>query len=601
MYRERRFTIFVLIVLVSVTFSFRLFYIQIVDDEYKTEAENNIILTETEYAYRGLLYDRNDKLLVYNNPVFDLMVVPREVKGLDTLKFCQTLEITKEDFEAKLKKAWNYAYGAKPSTFMEMIPEELFAKVQDQLINFPGFFARSRTVRKYPHTSLANSLGYVGEINRRLLNKDTTNYYRQGDYIGISGVESEYEEQLRGTRGVRVKMRNNKGVVKGAFRDGAYDTLSVPGLDLKLTIDLDIQQYAEKLMEGKVGSLVAIEPSTGEILALVSAPSYDPNLLSGRDFGTNFQALQQDSLKPIFNRPFMAMYPPGSMFKTVQSLISLQEGVVHPYEKIYSDGTLIGDLAPNGYYDVKKAIKNSSNNYYYKVFKRVINRKEDPNQFIDTRIGLEKWKKYVNNFALGEVLDCDLPNVKKGYVPSLERYDRMYGKNRWKYSNIGSLSIGQGELLVTPLQMANLGAILANKGYYFTPHIVKSIGDSGQPLAKYQTPNYVGIDSTHFPIVIDGMELVIMEGSGTRAFVPGLGVCGKTSTVQNPHGEDHSGFMGFAPKENPRIAIAVYVENAGWGGRAAASIAGLVIEKYVSGEITRPWIEEFALKGEFIY
>ncbi len=600
MYRERRFTIFALFIVVTITFSFRLFYIQVVDDEYKTEAENNIILKETEYPFRGLLFDRNGELLAFNNPSYDVMVLPREVNHLDTASFCQLFEITKEEFEQKLLKAKGYE-SALPSVFIEMIPQEMFARVQDQLINYPGFFVRTRTVRKYPHQSLANSLGYIGEISKRMLQRDSSNYYHQGDYIGISGVESEYEEVLRGKRGVRVKMRNVRGVVKGDFRDGEYDTLSIPGQNLILTIDLPLQQYAEKLMEGKVGSLVAIEPSTGEILALVSAPSYDPNLLTGREFGRNFSRLQQDSLKPIFNRPLMAMYPPGSMFKTVQSLIALQEGVISPSEKIYSDGTLIGDLAPNGYYDVKKAIKLSSNNYFYKVFKRVINRGEDPSPFIDTRIGLEQWTSYVNNFGLGVTLDTDLPNVKKGYVPSLQRYDRMYGKNRWKFSNIGSLSIGQGELLVTPLQMANLAALIGNRGFYFTPHIVRSIGESDQPLEKYLKRNYVGIDSIHFPVVIDGMELVVKEGSGTRAFIPGLGVCGKTSTVQNPHGEDHSGFMGFAPKNDPQIAIAVYVENAGWGGRAAASIAGLVMEKYITGEITRPWIEEFALRGEFIY
>ncbi len=601
MYKERRIAIFGLILLVGITFSFKLFMIQVVDEDYKIAAENNIIHKVTEYPFRGLIYDRNGVLLVQNSPVFDLNVIPREVENIDTLAFCELFEISREEYNERISKARNYNLN-KPSTFLEMIPNESFARIQDQLINYHGFFVTPRTIRTYPHTSLANALGYIGEISRRQLNKDTTNYYKQGDYIGISGVESEYEQELRGKRGVRVKMVNAKGVVKGDFRDGEYDSLSVPGKDLILTIDLELQQYAEKLLEGKIGSLVAIEPSTGEILAFVSSPSYDPNLLSGRKFGAEFGKLQSDSLKPIFNRPLMAMYPPGSMFKTLQSLVALQEGVVYPQEKIYSDGTLIGDLAPNGYYDVKKAIKFSSNNYFYKVFKRVINRNEDPNTYLDTRIGLEKWKTYVNNFGLGIELDTDLPNVKSGYVPSLSRYDRMYGENRWKYSNISSLSIGQGELLVTPLQMANLGAILANRGFYYTPHMVKEIGDSNAPLEKYAFPNYVGIDEKHFPTVLEGMELVVKEGSGTRAYIsPEVVVCGKTSTVQNPHGEDHSGFMGFAPMNEPKIAIAVYVENAGWGGRAAASIAGLVMEKYITGEITRKWIEDFALRGEFIY
>lgn len=297
----------------------------------------------------------------------------------------------------------------------------------------------------------------------------------------------------------------------------------------------------------------------------------------------------------------MAMYPPGSMFKTVQALVALQEGVVTPEEQIYSDGRLIGDLAPNGHYDVKKAIRLSSNNYFYKVFRRVINQNQDDNTYIDARIGLEKWRTYINNFGLGVRLPTDLPTVKSGYVPSIGYYDRMYGTNRWKFSNIYSLSIGQGEVLVTPLQMANLGATLANRGYYYVPHIIKSIDENGSKRDIYTKQNWVGIDSTHYPVVIDGMEEVIQFGSGRRAFIKDIAICGKTSTVENSQGADHSGFMGFAPKENPQIAIAVYVENSGWGGRAAASIASLLIEYYIRGEITRPWLEDFVLKGDFLY
>jgi penicillin-binding protein 2 len=372
-------------------------------------------------------------------------------------------------------------------------------------------------------------------------------------------------------------------------------------LDLVSTIDLDIQEYAEKLLDGKVGSLVALEPSTGEVLSIVSAPFYDPNMLSGREFSQNFKILSSDTLVPLFNRPIMAMYPPGSMFKTVQALIALQEGVLNPDELIYSDGTLIGDLAPIGYYDLREGIQYSSNNYFYRVFRRVINHGTDPNPFMDARYGLAKWREYVIKFGLGIPLKIDLPNPKSGYVPSVEYYDRIYGENRWKFSNIYSLSIGQGETLVTPLQMANLASIIANRGFYFSPHIIKSIGDTGKPDSIYAIRNYVGIDSLNFIPVIDGMEQVIRNGSGRRAYMPDISVVGKTSTVENPHGPDHSGFLAFAPKENPRIAIAVYVENSGWGARAAASIASLVMEKYLTGDVKRKWLEEYVLKGDFIY
>ncbi len=596
----RRYIVQGLIFIVALIFLIKLFFIQVLDSNYRLAAENNIVQKIVEYPYRGLIYDRHGKLLVYNNPIYDLMVVPKEVAVSDTTDFCNFFSITKEEFESKIAAARRYSY-IKPSKFIGQLSNLEFAKLQDKLIKYKGFYVLARTVRSYPQNTLANALGYVGEINRRQLRRDTTGYYRQGDFIGISGIEREYEDVLRGKRGVSYKMVNVRGVEKGAFKDGSYDTLSIPGVDLTSTIDSELQQYAEYLFEGKTGSVAAIEPSTGEILALVSGPSYDPNLLSGREFSENFNNLQSDTLKPLFDRPLMAMYPPGSMFKTVQSLVALQEGVVTPEEQIYSDGRLIGDLAPNGYYDVKRAIRLSSNNYFYKVFRRVINQNQDDNTYLDARIGLEKWKSYINNFGLGVRLPTDLPTVKSGYVPGIEYYDRMYGTNRWKFSNIYSLSIGQGEVLVTPLQMANLGATLANRGYYYAPHIIKSIDDEGTKRDVYKEPIWVGIDSVHYPIVIDGMEEVIQFGSGRRAFIKDIAICGKTSTVENSQGADHSGFMGFAPKENPQIAIAVYVENSGWGGRAAASIASLLMEHYIRGEITRPWLEDFVLKGDFLY
>lgn len=584
------------IILLGLIFSIRLFSIQVVDDEYKLAAENNIVQKIVDYPYRGLIKDSEGKLIVYNTPVYDLMIVPKEVDLQDSAALSTLLEIDHEEFIARYKKARGYS-AILASKFMEQIPNEFFAKIQDQLVNYRGFYVLPRTVREYPERTLANALGYMGEIDRTQLNRDTTNYYRSGDYIGLTGIEKEYEKYLRGKRGIRYKIVNVQGVEKGSFHDGEYDTVPIPGKDIRLTINSDLQRYAEKLMEGKVGSLVALDPKTGEILALVSVPSYDPNMLSGRAFSENYVSIESDSLKPLINRGLQAMYPPGSMFKTIQALIALQEGVITPYEKIMCEGNLIGDHAPPGLYDVETGIQLSSNNYFYKVFRRIIQQNDHENQYYDSRIGMEKWNNYISEFGLGKRLWVDLPSENSGYIPDIHFYDRMYGANRWKFSNVYSLSIGQGEVLVTPLQMANLGAILANRGYYYTPHIVRSV-EGEDPLIY--PPHQVGIDAKHFEPVIEGMERVIREGSGIRAYIPGIAICGKTSTVENPHGMDHSGFMAFAPKEDPRIAIAVYVENAGWGGRAAGSTASLVIEKYIRGEITRPWVEDFVLKGDFL-
>lgn len=600
MNNQRKIIIRLAVILVGLIFIFKLFSIQVLSENYKLAAENNIVQRIIEYPYRGLVYDRKGKHLVVNNPMYDLMIVPMEVEVKDTAEFCNLFKIDQQTFIDKYKEAEDYSV-IKPSIFIKQISNKEFASIQDKLIDFKGFYISARSVREYPHPVLSNALGYVGEISKNQLDRDSTHYYQMGDYIGISGIEASYEQELRGKRGVKYKMVNVRGVEKGSFKNGELDTISVPGNDLHSTIDLDIQVYAEKLLDGKVGSLVAIEPATGEILSIVSAPSFDPNLLTGREFSKNFKILSTDTLVPLFNRPIMAMYPPGSMFKTVQSLIALQEKVINPNELIYSDGTLIGDLAPNGYYDIREAIKYSSNNYFYKVFRRIINQGKDPNPYIDARIGLANWREYVTNFGLGVTPKIDLPNPKSGYVPSVEYYDRIYGQNRWKFSNIYSLSIGQGETLVTPLQMANLAAIIANKGFYYSPHIIRSVGDNGLSDSVYSQKNFVGIDSIHFIPVIDGMEKVIAEGSGRRAYMPDITVIGKTSTVENPHGPDHSGFMAFAPKEDPQIAIAVYVENSGWGGRAAASIASLVIEKYISGEVKRKWLEDYVLKGEFLY
>ncbi len=593
--RSRIFLIQSFIVLMTTIFLIRLFNIQILDDDYKIAAENNVVQKIVQYPYRGLVYDKNDSLLIYNSPVYDLMVVPREVEIKDTLKFCQLLEITVEELKKRLTKAKKYS-PIIASQFQEQISDKLFAKLQDQLINFRGFYVLPRTIRSYNTNLMANILGYMGEVSSSFLRNDTTNYYKSGDYIGIGGLEKSYENILRGKRGSVYKIVDVKGVVKDDFRNGRYDTFPEPGHNIHLTIDLELQQYAEKLMENKIGSIVALEPKKGNILAIVSAPSYDPGLLSGKNLGKNFTELSSDENKPLFNRPLQANYPPGSMFKTIQGIIGMHEGVVDSAELVYCDGTHIGDLAPPGYYNMINAITYSSNNYFYLIMRRIVQQGEDESAFLDSRIGLEKWKNYINLFGIGKRLNVDLPNEIAGNVPSIEYYDRLYGSKRWKYSNIGSLSIGQGELLVSPLQIANLGAILANRGHYFTPHVVEKINGWFNPIVEKKT---LPFDEKLYELIIAGMEKVIQLGSGRRGYLDSLYLCGKTSTVQNPHGEDHSGFMGFAPKENPKISIAVYVENAGQGGRVAVSIGSLLAEKYIFGEVTRSWLEEYVLREKF--
>ncbi len=593
---ERSLIIRSLIIFIAIVFALRLFQIQIIEEDYKVAAENNVVQKTIEYPFRGLVYDNHDSLITYNSPVYDLMVIPKEIKRIDTVAFCQLLEIDREEFKKKLSSAIKYS-TILSSKFQEQVSDELFAKIQDKLIKYPGFYVLPRTIRSYHTESMANILGYIGEVSPEELKRDASSYYQSGDYIGKGGIEKSYDSVLRGRRGVSFKVVNVQGVVKDIYKDGDYDTLPKSGKNLSLTIDLSLQQYAEKLMDGKVGSLVAIEPKTGKILALVSAPTYDPQLLSGKELSRNFPFLQQNENKPLFNRPLQARYPPGSMFKTIQGVIAMHQGVVRPKEIIRTDGSNIGDLAPPGSYDMMKAIQKSSNNYFYIIMRRMVEQGEGKNQFLDSRIGFEKWRNYVSEFGLGKKLGIDMPNEIKGNIPSIEWYDKVYGKERWKYSNIASLSIGQGELLVTPLQMANLGAILANRGYYITPHVVSAVGDSPNPNIEKVVLSF---SAEYYDVVVQGMEKVVEAGSGSRGYLDGLNLAGKTSTVQNPHGEDHSGFMGFAPLDDPKIAVAAYVENAGQGGRAAVSVASLIAEMYVLGEVSRPRLEDYVLEERYL-
>jgi penicillin-binding protein 2 len=596
MYLSRRHIIQIVFVLAAATFIIKLFFIQVVNTEYRIAAEKNIVQRIEEYPYRGIIYDRNKKLLVYNNPVYDLMVIPKAVKNLDTSSFCRTFNISPLEFTNALNKAKRYSH-IRPSIFLKNIDHDELARIHSKLPDYLGFYVRARTVRKYPQAILANTLGYVGEISTAQLLADTLQYYKQGDLIGISGLEAKYETLLRGKRGIKYKITDARGQEKGPFKEGTLDILPVPGQDLITTIDASLQLYGEILMKNKIGSIVAIEPSTGEILTMVSSPSYDPNLLTSKNLSSNFAALEKDNLAPLFHRPIMAMYPPGSIFKLVQALIALHQGVVQA-GTIYACNKKIVNCHPHpSPTNLHQAIQHSCNPYFYHVFKNIINQHVVKDTYEDTRIGLNKWLGYVRQFGLGKQLGIDLPHEKSGYLPDVNFYDARYGEKRWKASTIRSLDIGQGEMLVTPLQMANLAAIIANRGQYYTPHIIKAI--EGQ--ATFIEKHIIQIENKHFDFVINAMRDVIESSTGWRSRLKNIVVCGKTGTVENPHGEDHAVFMGFAPLEAPKIAIAVYVENAGWGARAAAAIAGLVLEKYLTGQVTRKSIEDYVLKGDFTH
>ena len=597
---QRPAVILLVIFLLSGILLVKLFAIQVLDDSFLKRAESNAIQRIVDHPYRGLVYDRSGKLMVFNNPIFDLMVVPREFHLKDTAKFCELFRISKEQLIEGYNSAKSYS-KVKPSPLIKQLSNTDFARIQDFLVDYPGLFILTRSVRSYPSPTAAHALGYIGEISAGQLGRDTLSYYSQGDYVGLSGLEKYYEKELRGNKGVKYKMVNVRGMDKGPFKEGQYDTISIAGKNLTSTIDLDLQQFGELLMAGKTGSVVAIEPKTGEILAMISAPFYDPNQLTGAEFGKTYKVLNTDNSKPLFTRPIMATYPPGSIFKIVQSLIGLQEGVLTPNSTFACNKSLVACHNHPNPVNLFGAIRNSCNPYYHQAFRQIINREVSSNTFKDTEIGLNAWRESVLKFGLGAPLGIDMSGEKGGDIPSSKLYDRIYGAGHWKYSTIYSLSIGQGEMQVTPLQMANLAAIFANKGYYYTPHLIKEVdGDPKKIPAKFQEKKFVGVDARHFDLIQEAMVEAIY-GTAARAVMTDLVIAGKTGTAQNSQGEDHSVFIAFAPKDNPTIAIAVYVENAGWGGRAAASTASLMIEKYIRKTISRPELQDYVIAGNFIY
>ena len=582
---NRKFIVGLIFLVAGILFIARLFTIQLLNDEYKLDSESNVMRAMTQYPARGLVYDRNGELLVYNEAAYDLMVIPKQVKEIDTTAFCALLEIEKGEFLEKFGKAKKYS-RYKAYRFLKEVSSISYANIQEQLFLYPGFFVRTRTLRKYPRNSAAHILGYIGEVNQSTIEKNP--YYKSGDYIGKSGLEYSYEELLRGTRGIKRVLVDVHNREKGSYKEGAADTLAVTGKVLQITLDIMLQEYGELLMQNKKGSIVAIEPSTGEVLALVSAPNYDPNMLVGRAVGKNYPILSKDSLSPLFNRALMAKYPPGSIFKTVQAMVGLQTGVIDANSGFACNKSMVGCHNHPNATSVAASVKMSCNPYYYHVFKRLIQQKRDPSIFKDSELGLAVWEKKIKKFGFGIRLATDLPSIKRGSVPNVSFYNKWYGEGRWAYSTIRSLGIGQGELEVIPLQMANLSATIANRGYYYVPHFIKNVAKSDTIPKIFTEKHSVGIDKRHIETVIGGMYGVVYEPGGTarKARIhESIEVCGKTGTAQNPHGEDHSVFIAFAPRDNPKIAIAVYVENAGGGGTWAAPIASLMIEQYLTDSI----------------
>lgn len=603
----RKSLLYFLILSVGVVFIVRLFFLQVVDSKYRQNPLNNSAVT-IKYAYpdRGFIYDRNHKLLVANQSSYDIMIIPKDVEPLDTLEFCNLLGITKDDFLKRYHKTKNYSPRI-PSIFVGQLSKEDYAFLQEKMYKYKGFYIQKRFLRQYPENTSANVLGYISEVNEGLLERNS--YYQLGELIGYQGVEKQYEDVLRGQKGVNFIQKNRFNKEIGAYKDGIYDTLPVPGKDITLTLDMELQMYAEKLMSNKRGGIVAIEPSTGEILSLVSTPSYDPKMLVGRKRSKNSVLLFNDSIKkPMLDRGLQAQYPPGSPFKIINALVALQEGVITPSTGFncyhgykYGRGGfmkchcgIVGTPI-----SMNMGIYRSCNSYFSNVYRRTIEKYDDP------AMGMDNWSKHVKSFGLGNYLGYDMPVGQKGLIPDAELYNRYYPNHQWKAITTISNAIGQGEVLTTPIQLANMTAAIANRGYYFTPHILKKVGDSVNQDEKYTNRRYTTIEPQHFEPVIEGMLNVFEIGTARGSKISDIQICGKTGTAENfkrINGErvqftDHSIFIAFAPKDDPKIAIAVFVENGYWGSRWAAPIASLMIEKYIKGEIERDWLEKRMLEG----
>lgn len=604
-FASRRNIIAGIFILAALALIIRLFYIQVIDSSYKLSAENNSQRIEILYPARGLIFDRNGELLVFNQPSYDLMIAPYELRQFDSTEFCNILRIDLKRLREGIARARIPRYRREP--FIKQISPETYAVLQEKLYKYPGFYVRSRTLRRYSKELAAHLFGYVGEVDEKLIEKEKS--YVMGDYIGISGIEGYYENVLKGEKGQEVLLVDVHGVVKGPYQDGRFDKDAVVGRDLVSTIDADLQEYGETLMRNYRGSVVAIEPSTGEILSVISAPAYNPSLLVGRSRTGNYTRLRQDTLlKPLYNRALMANYPPGSTFKPIQALIALQEGVISEGSSFscsrgfYARGVSVGCHEHSSPLTLLHGIEHSCNAYFCNVYKRII---ENP-KYSRPDEAYNVWRNYVLSFGIGQKLGSDFTNELRGFIAPVSYYDKYYGSNHWNALTTISLAIGQGEILVTPLQMANWTAAIANRGYYVIPHVVKSVEGMDTIEHKFTEKHFIDIDTANFRLVVEGMDMAVNGGPGKTAGIAQLQnirVCGKTGTAQNPHGTDHSVFIAFAPKDNPKIAISVYVEHGEWGASYAAPIASLMIEKYLTDSIApnRKWVEARILNGNLLY
>jgi len=606
---ERKYVAYFSILFIGVIFILRLFYLQVITTKYQPSPFNNsAVAVKFDYPERGFIYDRNNVLVVANQPSYDIMIVPRDVQPLDTLEFCNLLKITKKEFLKIYERANNYSPRI-PSVFIAQLSKSNYAYLQEKMYKYKGFFIQKRSLREYPIKSAANVLGYIGEVNPEFIKKNS--YYQQGELIGIQGVEKEYEEILRGIKGVKFMQRNRFNREIGPYKDGIYDTLATIGKDVTITLDIKLQQYGEALMANKRGGIVAIEPSTGEILSLISSPSYDPNLMVGRERSKNFNKLYYDEVnKPLYDRGLLGEYPPGSPFKIINALIGLQEQVITPDTHFYCYGGFKYGRGSGAFMKchcgiygspikLDRGIYKSCNAYFANVYKRIIEKYPTPAE------GMKTWSDHAKSFGLGNFLNNDLSSGKRGLIPDDAFYNRYYPNGGWRASTTISNAIGQGEVLTTPIQLANMTAAIANRGFYFTPHIIKKIDEKPIQIDNFTAPKYTSIKPEYFEPVIEGLFNVFEKGTAAGSRVKGIEICGKTGTAENfasvdgkrVQFTDHSIFIAFAPKDNPKIAIAVFVENGYWGARWAGPIATLMIEKYLNGEISRKWLEQRMIEG----
>ncbi len=585
----------------------KLFIIQVVDDKYKIDASNNSMVYTTIYPTRGIIHDRNGKILVGNKMAYDLLVTPREVEEFDTLTFCKVLGVTKEFVDEKMReyRKNRRKIGFQSVVMLKQLPPETYMKFAEIAYMFPGFRGQARSIREYPFNAGGNLLGYVSEVNQSYINRHPEEY-KAGDYAGMTGIEAAREQDLKGEKGYAVYLRNSHNKIMTRYNDGEMDKEAVPGNHITTTIDAELQHYGQMLMQNKVGSLVAIEPLTGEILTLVSSPGIDVDVLA--DFGNHYNDVLANPYKPMFNRAVQAPYPPGSVFKLVNGLIGLQEGVFTPDSKYPCSmgyrfgGNKLGCHAHPSPLNFEQSIMMSCNAYYCYVFRAIL----ENGKYSSIAEAMDKWNEYVKSFGFGRKLGSDFPSELGGTIPDSKYYNKVYGKGGWKATTVISLSIGQGEIGCTPLHLANLCATIANRGFYYIPHIVKD-SENITIDGKYKEKQYTMVDTLYFPEVISGMYRAVNSGYGSGgtasvAAVKGLEICGKTGTAQNPRGDDNSVFICFAPKDNPKIAVAAYIENGSFGARWAAPIASLLVEQYLNGEISasRKPLEERVLEGNLM-